>query len=192
MENSSLNKSSELKVISIVATKSGTGKTTLIEALIPILKEKNYNIGVLKHDAHKFEIDKEGKDSYRFVKAGADRMVISSKEKIAMIEKLKEEKDLEEILELFVGMDLVIIEGYKNNGYSKIEVHRKEVDSKLLCENESLDRTKFLAVATDEKLNLDIEQLDINDVNKIAEFIEDKIIFKVCKGEINNGKNSRM
>lgn len=192
MENSSLNKSNELKVISIVATKSGTGKTTLIEALIPILKEKNYNIGVLKHDAHKFEIDKEGKDSYRFVKAGADRMVISSKEKIAMIEKLKEEKDLEEILELFVGMDLVIIEGYKNNGYPKIEVHRKEVDQKLLCENESLDRTKFLAVATDEKLNLDIEQLDINDVNKIAEFIEDKIIFKVRKGEINNGKNIRM
>ncbi|NMF06216.1 molybdopterin-guanine dinucleotide biosynthesis protein B [Clostridium beijerinckii] len=192
MENSSLNKSSELKVISIVATKSGTGKTTLIEALIPILKEKNYNIGVLKHDAHKFEIDKEGKDSYRFVKAGADKMVISSKEKIAMIEKLKEEKDLEEILELFVGMDLVIIEGYKNNGYPKIEVHRKEVDQKLLCENESLDRTKFLAVATDEKLNLDIEQLDINDVNKIAEFIEDKIIFKVRKGEINNGKNIRM
>ncbi|WP_238900178.1 molybdopterin-guanine dinucleotide biosynthesis protein B [Clostridium sp. YIM B02500] len=192
MENSSLNKSNELKVISIVATKSGTGKTTLIEALIPILKEKNYNIGVLKHDAHKFEIDKEGKDSYRFVKAGADRMVISSKEKIAMIEKLKEEKDLEEILELFVGMDLVIIEGYKNNGYPKIEVHRKEVDQKLLCENESLDRTKFLAVATDEKLNLDIEQLDINDMNKIAEFIEDKIIFKVRKGEINNGKNIRM
>jgi molybdopterin guanine dinucleotide biosynthesis accessory protein MobB len=192
VENSSLNKSSELKVISIVATKSGTGKTTLIEALIPILKEKNYNIGVLKHDAHKFGIDKEGKDSYRFVKAGADKMVISSKEKIAMIEKLKEEKDLEEILELFVGMDLVIIEGYKNNGYPKIEVHRKEVDQKLLCENESLDRTKFLAVATDEKLNLDIEQLDINDMNKIAEFIEDKIIFKVRKGEINNGKNIRM
>ncbi|WP_026885753.1 molybdopterin-guanine dinucleotide biosynthesis protein B [Clostridium beijerinckii] len=192
MENSSLNKSSELKVISIVATKSGTGKTTLIEALIPMLKEKNYNIGVLKHDAHKFEIDKEGKDSYRFVKAGADKMVISSKEKIAMIEKLKEEKDLEEILELFVGMDLVIIEGYKNNGYPKIEVHRKEVDQKLLCENESLDRTKFLAVATDEKLNLNIDQLDINDVNKIAEFIEDKIIFKVRKGEINNGKNIRM
>ncbi|AQS06595.1 molybdopterin-guanine dinucleotide biosynthesis protein B [Clostridium beijerinckii] len=192
MENSSLNKSNELKVISIVATKSGTGKTTLIEALIPILKEKNYNIGVLKHDAHKFEIDKEGKDSYRFVKAGADRMVISSKEKIAMIEKLKEEKDLEEILELFIGMDLVIIEGYKNNGYPKIEVHRKEVDQKLLCENESLNRMKFLAVATDEKLNLDIEQLDINDVNKIAEFIEDEVIFKVRKGEINNGKNIKM
>ncbi|NRY59501.1 molybdopterin-guanine dinucleotide biosynthesis protein B [Clostridium beijerinckii] len=192
MENSSLNKLNELKVISIVATKSGTGKTTLIEALIPILKEKNYNIGVLKHDAHKFEIDKEGKDSYRFVKAGADKMVISSKEKIAMIEKLKEEKDLEEILELFIGMDLVIIEGYKNNGYPKIEVHRKEVDSKFLCENENLDKTKFLAVATDEKLNLDIEQLDINDVNKIAEFIEDKVIFKVRKGEINNGKNIRM
>ena len=176
MENSFLNKLGKVKIISIVATKSKTGKTTLIEALIPILKEKNYNIGVLKHDAHDFEMDKEGKDSYRFVKAGADRMVISSKEKIAMIEKTKEEKDIEEILELFVGMDLVIIEGYKNNGYPKIEVHRKEIDSSLLCENTSVDRTKFLAVATNEKLNLNIEQLDINDVNKIAEFIEDKII----------------
>ena len=176
MENSSLNKLSKVKVISIVATKSETGKTTLIEALIPILKEKNYNIGVLKHDAHNFEIDKEGKDSYRFVKAGADKMVISSKEKIAMIEKTKEEKDVEEILELFIDMDLVIIEGYKNNGYPKIEVHRKEIDSKLLYENADVDKTKFLAIATNEKLNLNIEQLDINDVNKIAEFIEDKII----------------
>jgi len=176
MENSSLNKLSKVKVISIVATKSETGKTTLIEALIPILKEKNYNIGVLKHDAHNFEIDKEGKDSYRFVKAGADKMVISSKEKIAMIEKTKEEKDVEEILELFIDMDLVIIEGYKNNGYPKIEVHRKEIDSKLLYENANVDKTKFLAIATNEKLNLNIEQLDINDVNKIAEFIEDKII----------------
>jgi len=176
MENSSLNKLSKVKVISIVATKSETGKTTLIEALIPILKEKNYNIGVLKHDAHDFEIDKEGKDSYRFVKAGADKMVISSKEKIAMIEKTKEEKDVEEILELFIDMDLVIIEGYKNNGYPKIEVHRKEIDSKLLYENANVDKTKFLAIATNEKLNLNIEQLDINDVNKIAEFIEDKII----------------
>ena len=80
-------------MISIVATKSNTGKTTLIEALITIFKEKNYNIGVLKHDAHKFEIDKEGKDSYRFAKAGADKMVISSKEKLAMVETIKEEKD---------------------------------------------------------------------------------------------------
>ncbi|WP_310938354.1 formate dehydrogenase accessory sulfurtransferase FdhD [Clostridium sp. SHJSY1] len=173
MENSSLNKA---KIISIVATKSNTGKTTLIEALIPIFKKMKYKVGVLKHDAHKFEIDKEGKDSYRFAQAGADKMVISSKEKIAMVEKIQEEKDIEEILKLFVGVDLIIIEGYKNNNYPKIEVHRKEVDSKLLIEDEKYDRSKFLAIATDEILNVDIQQLHINDVNGIAEFIERKII----------------
>lgn len=173
MENLSLNKA---KIVSIVATKSNTGKTTLIEALIPIFKEKKYKVGVLKHDAHKFEIDKEGKDSYRFVQAGADKMVISSKEKIAMVERIQEEKDIEEILKLFTGVDLIIIEGYKNNNYPKIEVHRKEIDSKLLIEDEKYDKSKFLAIATDEILDVDIQQLNINDVNKIAEFIERKII----------------
>lgn len=173
MENSSLNKA---KIVSIVATKSNTGKTTLIEALIPIFKEKKYKVGVLKHDAHKFEIDKEGKDSYRFVQAGADKMVISSKEKIAMVEKIQEEKEIEEILKLFTGVDLIIIEGYKNNNYPKIEVHRKEIDSKLLIEDEKYDKSKFLAIATDEILDVDIEQLHIDDVNGIAEFIERRII----------------
>ncbi len=176
MENSFLNKTKKIKVVSIVATKSNTGKTTLIEALVPALKEKNYSVGVLKHDAHKFEIDKKGKDSYRFVKAGADRMVISSKDKIAMVENVKGEMDIDNILELFLGMDLVIVEGYKNNKYPKIEVHRKEIDSKLLCEDDNFDKTMFWAVATNEKLNLNIQQFNINDINKIADFIEDKIL----------------
>ena len=141
-------------MISIVATKSNTGKTTLIETLITIFKERGYSIGVLKHDAHKFEIDKEGKDSYRFTKAGADKMIISSKEKLAMVETIKEEKTVEDILNMFGEIDLIIIEGFKNNKYPKIEVHRKDIDSKLLCKDENFDITTFLAVATDEELNL--------------------------------------
>lgn len=176
MESSFLNKEKEFSVISIVATKSNTGKTKLIESLITIFKARGYSIGVLKHDAHKFEIDKEGKDSYRFTKAGADKMIISSKEKLAMVEKIKEEKTIDEILNMFGEMDLIIIEGFKNNKYPKIEVHRKDVDSKLLCKDENFDICTFLAVATDEKLNLDIPELDINEVNKIADFIESKII----------------
>lgn len=176
MESSFLNNVKEAPVISIVATKSNTGKTTLIETLITIFKERGYSVGVLKHDAHKFEIDKEGKDSYRFTKAGADKMIISSKEKLAMVETIKEEKTVEDILDMFGEIDLIIIEGFKNNKYPKIEVHRKDIDSRLLCKDENFDITTFLAVATDEKLNLEILELDINDVNKIADFIEMKII----------------
>src|SRR5471030_603697 len=100
MESLFFNKEKDPPVISIVATKSNTGKNTIIESLITIFKAKGYSVGVLKHDAHKFDIDKEGKDSYKFTKAGADKMIISSKEKLAMVETIKEEKTVEDILEM--------------------------------------------------------------------------------------------
>ena len=62
---------------------SGSGKTTLIEKLIPVFKRRGYRVAVIKHDAHDFEIDKEGKDTYRFREAGADRVYISSSQKSA-------------------------------------------------------------------------------------------------------------
>lgn len=163
-------------VISIVATKSNTGKTTLIEGLIKIFKKKGYSIGVLKHDAHKFEIDKEGKDSYRFTKAGADTMIIASREKLAMVEVIKEERKIEDIIKLFGKLDLIIIEGFRSNKYPKIEVHRKSVDSNLLYKDLNFDKSTFIAVATDELLGLDIPELNLNDVEEVAAFIEDKII----------------
>lgn len=163
-------------VISIVATRSNTGKTTLIEGLIKILKDKKYTVGVLKHDAHKFDIDKEGKDSYRFSKAGADNVIISSSEKLAMIKVVKEQVALEEIIRYFDDLDIVLIEGYKNNNYPKIEVHRKDVDSKLLCNDNNFDISSFIAVASDEVLDLKIPVLDLNDINAIACFIEDKFM----------------
>ncbi|MHC1681967.1 MAG: molybdopterin-guanine dinucleotide biosynthesis protein B [Clostridiaceae bacterium] len=163
-------------VISIVATRSDTGKTTLIEGLIKVLKDRNYTIGVLKHDAHKFEIDKEGKDSYRFSKAGADNVIISSSEKLAMIKIVKEQVELEEIIRFFDDLDIVLIEGYKNNKYPKIEVHRKGVDSKLLCEDSNFDISTFIAVASDEDLDLSLPVIDLNDINSIACFIEDRFM----------------
>lgn len=163
-------------VLSIVASKSGTGKTTLIEKLIKILKERNYKVGVLKHDAHKFEIDKEGKDSYRFTKAGADNVIISSPEKLAMVEVLKEEKNIDQIIGLFHDMDIILIEGFKKNNYPKIEVHRKEVDNSLLCENREFNTSTFIAVVSDEVLKLNIPVLDLNNANSIADFIENNFI----------------
>ena len=67
------------------AAYSGTGKTTLIEKLLRRLKEKGFRVAVIKHDAHDFDIDREGKDSWRFTQAGADIMLISSEKKTAVI-----------------------------------------------------------------------------------------------------------
>lgn len=172
MQNLYLGKKEKPVVISIVSTKSGTGKTTLIEALIKIFKNKNYTIGILKHDAHKFEIDKEGKDSYRFSQAGADNVIIASSEKLAMVQMLKQEKSVEEIINLFGDLDIVLVEGFKSNDYPKIEVHRKGVDDNLLCKNPNYNIDTFMAVASDENLDIDIPILDLNDIFSIADFIE--------------------
>ena len=170
-----LNKKENL-VISIVSTKSNVGKTTLIEGLIKILKRRNYSVGVLKHDAHKFDLDKKGKDSYRFTQAGADNVIISSSEKLAMIQTVKQELEIEDIIKYFTNLDIVLIEGFKNNNYPKIEVHRRSVDNKLLCEDSNFNISTFIAVASDEELNINIQLLDLNDINSIANFIEDKYI----------------
>jgi len=139
---------------------------------------RSYSVGVLKHDAHKFEIDKEGKDSFRFSKAGADNVVVSSCDKLAMIQKIEKEVPMDEILQLFKNVDIIIIEGYKNDDrrYPKIEVHRKGVDSSLLCENINFKFSHIIAVASDEDLEVDIPLLDLNDVNSICDFIESKLM----------------
>lgn len=158
-------------IVSIVSTKSGMGKTTLIEELIKKFKNKGYKVGALKHDAHKFEIDKEGKDSWRFTKAGAGDVVIASCEKLAMVKMLQKEKDIEEIISCFNNVDILFIEGFKKNNYPKIEVHRKGVDNNLLCKNKDFNLDTFIAVATDEKIE-GILNLNLNNVECIADFIE--------------------
>ncbi|WP_279145679.1 molybdopterin-guanine dinucleotide biosynthesis protein B [Clostridium tyrobutyricum] len=163
-------------VISIIATKSNTGKTTLIEKLIGILKDRNYKVGVLKHGTHKFEIDRKGKDTYRFSEAGADNVIISNSSKLAMMKILPEKLDIEEILEFFNDMDIVFIEGFRENTYPKIEVHRREMDDKLLYRNSKVDPGKYIAIASDESLDVPMPLLDLNDVDSIADFIEDGYI----------------
>ncbi|MBU3198131.1 molybdopterin-guanine dinucleotide biosynthesis protein B [Clostridium estertheticum] len=176
MVDSFSNKNKGTLVLSIVATKSNTGKTTLIEKLIKALKLRNYSVGVLKHDAHKFDIDKEGKDSFKFSEAGADNVIVSSHEKLAMIQKVEKEVPIGEILLLFKDIDIVLIEGYKDNNFPKIEVHRKDVDSNLLCTNPKFEFSQIIALATDEDVNVNIPILNLNDVNSICDFIESKLI----------------
>jgi molybdopterin-guanine dinucleotide biosynthesis protein B/molybdopterin-guanine dinucleotide biosynthesis protein len=166
------------QAVSFVA-KSGTGKTTLLEKVIALLKGRGYRIGVIKHDAHRFEIDHPGKDSYRLTAAGADTMLISSPEKLALVKKHAASPPIEEILSCyFTDMDIVLTEGFKMSGLPKIEVHRRERSQTLLCRGEEDDPT-LLAVASDEPLNIDVPVLDLNDPVMVADFIEARFLHGV-------------
>lgn len=159
-------------ILSFVAARSGTGKTTLIEKLITILTSKGYRIGALKHNSHEFEMDHKGKDSYRFTHAGAAEVIVASKDRLGMVRTLQEELEANQIVNMFDDVDIIIIEGFRNNEYPKIEIHRKCIDDRLLCNSPYYHG--FIAVASDEKLNVDLEVLDINDAEYIAGWIAKK------------------
>lgn len=158
-------------VISFVA-KSNTGKTTLLEKVITELKTRGYRIGVIKHDAHHFDIDHPGKDSHRLTQAGADTMLISSPEKLAVVKKHTESPPIEELIATyFSDVDLVLTEGFKKSGLPKIEVHRRERSATLICRGAEPD-PGLLAVASDEPLELDVPVLDLNNPAQVADFVE--------------------
>ena len=158
------------KVVSFVA-KSGTGKTTLLEKVIVHLKDQGYKVGVIKHDAHRFDIDHPGKDSYRLTAAGADTMLISSPEKLALVKKHADSPPVEELIATyFSDVDIVLTEGFKKSTMPKIELHRRERSDKLLCRGEEHDPC-LVAVASDEELILDVPVFDLNDPQQVADFI---------------------
>lgn len=164
-----------VKAVSFVA-KSNTGKTTLLEKVIAHLKERGYKVGVIKHDAHRFDIDHPGKDSYRLTAAGADTMLISSPEKLAIVKKHTQSPPIEELIETyFEDMDIVLTEGFKKSGMPKIEVNRQERSAELLCRGEAHDPT-LIAVASDGDLELDVPVLDLNDPSAVADFIEETFL----------------
>ena len=159
-------------VVSIVA-KSGTGKTTLLEKLIAELKARGYRVGAVKHDAHSFSIDHEGKDSWRLTQAGADTTLITSPAKVAMVKMNREgeEPALAETIARYCGdLDIVLTEGFKRSTMPKIEVHRQERSSALLCRGEEFDPHLF-AVASDAELQLDVPVFDLNDAAGICDLI---------------------
>lgn len=158
-----------IPVVSIVG-KSNSGKTTLIENIVPQLVEKGYKVGTIKHDAHSFDIDVPGKDSWRHAQAGASTVLISSPEKIAMIKRTTEDKNLEMLLQYMEGNDIIITEGYKSAARPKIEVCRSERSNELICDNSEL-----IAVVTDLKFE-GIPNFGLNDHSAIADFIEERFL----------------
>jgi molybdopterin-guanine dinucleotide biosynthesis protein B len=169
MENSYLNKK---PVISVVSSTSNSGKTTLIEGIVKVLKSRGYEVGVIKYDVREFQIDYPGKDSYRFTEAGADNVVIASDNKMAMIKKLHRENSIDELLVFFKDADIIIVEGFKDNEFPKIEVYRRTGKSQLLYKNPEYNFTNIVAIVSTEKIQSDIPVFNLNDTDRITGFIE--------------------
>jgi molybdopterin-guanine dinucleotide biosynthesis protein B len=155
---------------------SGCGKTTLIEKVIPLLTAKGYNVSTVKHDAHDFQMDKEGKDTWRHKKAGARAILISNKEKYALICDVEKEKSIEELTAMLPDYtDIIIAEGFKKELQKKIEVFRSGYSTKLQCAEDD----NLIAVATDMPDNQQVQGrvlLDLNNPQEIADFIIKNIL----------------
>jgi cyclic pyranopterin phosphate synthase len=147
---------------------SGTGKTTLIEKLVAALKARGLRVAVVKHDAHRFEIDRAGKDSWRFTQAGADVVLISSPEKTAMV--AQRPATLRELLGSVRDVDLILVEGYKNEDLPQIGVSRAATGKGLPA-----DPSRYLAVVTDEPIKTDRPVFAPDDIGAITRFILEAI-----------------
>jgi molybdopterin-guanine dinucleotide biosynthesis protein B len=162
-------------LISFVGT-SGCGKTTLIVKIIQELVGRGYKVSTIKHDAHDFQMDKEGKDTWKHKNAGASAVIISNRNKYAVISDVDVEKSIFELAEMLPPeTDIIIAEGFKQELQNKIEVYRKGYSTKLQCRQDK----NLMAIATDCPEDAQVAGFPLLDLNcpaEIADFIIRKII----------------
>ncbi|MDA8127033.1 MAG: molybdopterin-guanine dinucleotide biosynthesis protein B [Deltaproteobacteria bacterium] len=163
-----------IPIVSIVG-KSHSGKTTLIEKLIAELTRRGRRVATIKHNRHGFEIDHEGKDSWRHKRAGAVITVVASPERVAVIEDAPKDYEIAELRDRYIrDADLILVEGYKINPHPKIEVVRLELRQERLCG----PADNLIALAGDRQVTADVPWFDRDDVPGIADFIECRFLGK--------------
>jgi len=155
---------------------SGTGKTTLLSKLIPLLKGRGLRLALLKHAHHSFDIDQPGKDSYTLRRAGADQVLIASSHRVAIIKERSEasrEPRLADILPCVDtrALDLVLVEGFKREPIPKVELYRPSLGKPMI----HADDPHVIAVASDVPFSLarDLPHLDLNRPEEILDFVLD-------------------
>lgn len=153
---------------------SGTGKTTLLVKLIPLLRAQGIKIGLIKHAHHRFDIDQPGKDSYQLRQAGASPVLIASRQRWALMtetESCQDEPSLYDLIPHLLlqqdKLDLILVEGFKHEHFPKIELHRPILGRPLLFPHD----TTIIAIATDTPLTVAIPVLDLNQPQQIADFV---------------------
>ena len=161
-----------LPIICMVGA-SNSGKTTYLEKLIPELRRRGYRVGTLKHDVHGFEMDREGKDTWRHRQAGAQTIGIGSPGTVATIRETSAEMPLEQIAgRYFWEEDILLTEGYKRSHYPKIEVFRSVIEAQPICGAQD----NLAAVVTDDPVEVDVPVFRFDDVPGLADLIETRFL----------------
>ncbi len=153
--------------------KPDSGKTTLLEKLIPELHHRGYRIGTIKHHVHTFEMDKPGKDTWRHKQAGASTVALSSPTGLGIIRDVDEDLTIEELVGRYYGdIDLVITEGYKRLGLPKIEVFRTALHGEPLPDRDDT----WVAMVSDSVGPEGLPCFGLDDVVGLADFLENRFI----------------
>ncbi len=156
-----------IPIVSIVG-KSNSGKTSLIEKLIAELTQRGWRVATIKHNRHGFEIDHEGKDSWRHKKAGAVTTVIASPGRVAVISDIEGDYEIALIRDLYIrDADIILAEGFKKNPHPKIEVVRTDLKRERLCGPDD----NLVAVVGDRPVPTEVPWFDWNDARGIADWI---------------------
>jgi molybdopterin-guanine dinucleotide biosynthesis adapter protein len=147
---------------------SNTGKTTLIEKLVPLFTAQGLRVAAIKHAHHGFDMDRPGKDSYRYRQAGAQQVLIATAERWALLTETPQPASLVELVAQLTPCDLVIVEGFRSEGiFPRIEVRRRSNTEPPLFPHDP----NVIAVAADHPVETKLPVLDLNDAAKIATFV---------------------
>lgn len=148
---------------------SGSGKTVLIERIIPLLTGRGLEVSLIKRAHHEFEVDVPGKDSYRHRQAGCREVLISSPVRWAHIHELRgeQEQSLQQLVERISPCDLLLIEGFKRAAIPKMEIYRRANAKAPLHPHDP----HIVALATDWSLDTALPQFELDDASGIADFV---------------------
>ncbi|MGR3565916.1 MAG: molybdopterin-guanine dinucleotide biosynthesis protein B [Heliomarina sp.] len=157
-----------MRIYGVVGWKNA-GKTGLMERLVTEITARGISVSTIKHAHHSFDVDHEGKDSFRHRQAGATEVLLASRNRFALMHELRQEHEpsLDDLLPRLSPVDLVLIEGYKRDQHPKIEAHRAETGNPLIAPDDPTIR----AVASDTPLDLDRPVFDLDDTKAIADFV---------------------
>jgi molybdopterin-guanine dinucleotide biosynthesis protein B len=147
---------------------SNTGKTTLIEKLVPLFSARGLRVAAIKHAHHGFDMDRPGKDSYRYRVAGARQVLIATAQRWALLTETAQPAALDDLLAQLAPCDLVLVEGFRSEGsFPRIEVRRTGNTEPPLFPHDP----NVVAIAADHPIETRLPVLDLNDAAKIAAFV---------------------
>ncbi len=161
-------------VLSVISKVKDTGKTTLIEGLMKVLKQRGYRVMTLKYSCSDFDIDYEHTDSYRHCQAGADRTVVVGPKKMVVIENTQQRKSFDELISQYYDVDIILTEGFREVDAPTIEVIRREKGTQIYTDNINL-----IAIATDiNELKATVPVYGLNDYRSMCSLIERRMLNK--------------